>query len=126
MTAGPSPIVRLRVPDAQRRAWTDHAIRHGFTRDDGQEANLSGWLKAIAADATEADDRAPGEILAELAALRREVARVGSNLNQLARAGNISGLSSLDVQRLRRTHGELKELAPALDRAVQDRLRRRA
>ena len=69
--------VSMSLTEAEHRAWTEAA--------DGQR--LSVWARERVQEQLDADTPAAGEVQ-ELARIRADLARVGSNLNQLMRAVN--------------------------------------
>ncbi len=108
-------IAKLRLPGDLKSAWQAAASASGLS--------LSEWIREAAAEHARREAGAPGltQLREELVGLRREVAAVGRNLNQVARHANTTGdvdtgrlgqlLADLDALR-RQASLALREVAP--------------
>ena len=72
-----SPIYRIRVRDERRQRWQRAADDAGIS--------LAAWLQRAADLAAASDHGDPATAKADIVAMRRELAALGNNVNQLAR-----------------------------------------
>lgn len=86
----PTPVYQIRVSPEQRAAWNQAASEAGYE-------SPAAWVRAVCDLAAARRDN-PRELATQIAGLRGELVRVGSNLNQIARAANTAARRGEDVQ----------------------------